>query len=218
MTTFHRGVYCAFVAATAAVLLGLSAKPAFGQMSFSFYTNMTIDSDGRVYSDVTGYDNTGSACFHSGYSLSATLYGPLGGQFTGWGSLSASASLENDDGDYISIASLRLTCSCNGNGQITVGGPGSSQTAGRTRHRAVFQYSHPNGDGYQYNAMCTHSCQPSRVCVTTQNTYAYFNGFKLATPALTRCTQGPIYTTAGFPGCVGTGTGLWNSFFSGCQF
>jgi hypothetical protein len=218
MTNVSRRRLLRSAAATAVVLLALSAEPAFAQMGFSFYTNMTIDSDGRVYTDVTGYDNTGSACIHSGYSLSAKLYGPLGGQVTGTGYLFASANLENDDGDYISIASLRLTCSCNGNSQITVGGPGSNQTAPRTRHRAVFQYSHPNGDGYQYNAMCTHSCQPSKVCLMNQNTYAYFNGFKLVTPVATRCTEGPIYTTSGFPGCVGTGTGLWTSFNSGCQF
>lgn len=202
--------------------LHLSNAPALSQtMSFSFYTNMTIDSGGRVYADVTAYDNS-SGCSHSGYSMNVSLSGPLGGSASAWGQMSASASLANGDGDYLSTAVLRLTCSCMNYSVISVGGGGTRST--RTQFRAVFDYKQANGNKHQYDAKCTHSCQPSRVCIAVQSPYppyAFFGGYKLVTPAATRCSQStPIVTSTSYNAnpCLGTGVGLWTSYDSGCQF
>lgn len=198
-------------------LLVSAATPAVAQtMSFSFYKNLTVGSTGRVYADITAYDNS-SGCSHSAYSTTATFYGPNSTSSFGYGSMSASTSLLSGDGDYTVVPSLQLTCSCMNYSRITVGGP--SQTGNRAQFRAVFSYRGLNGPKYEYGGMCTHSCQPSRICMSGSNNYAYFNGFKLVTPVATRCQPSGVYSlssTYNANPCVGTGTGLWTSFDDNC--
>lgn len=199
-----------------ALVFTCSALPALCQtMSFSFYRNWTVGSNGRVYVDVTAYDNS-SGCSHSGYSLSVSLSGPFGANSIGWGGMAASTSLENGDGDYIGTESLSLTCSCMNYSKIKVGG---GQKANRAKFRAVFSRRGINGDKYEYGAMCTHSCQPSKICMSAFASYVYFDGFKIVTPVLTRCQSTGVYKTSSSytaNPCLGTGSGLWTSFEDNC--
>jgi hypothetical protein len=200
----------------AGALLASSAVPAASQtMSFSFYQNWNVGSDGRVYVDVTAYDNS-SGCSHSGYSLNVSLTGPSGGSGAGWGGMSASANLNNGDGNYGVSDDLQVTCSCMHYNPIHAGG---GQTAARQAFRAVFSYRGLNGSQYEYGAVCTHSCQPSRICMAGSASYAYFNGFKIVTPALTRCQPSGVYSLSSSYSanpCAGTGAGLWTSFDDRC--
>jgi hypothetical protein len=196
-----------FVVMAGLFVMATLCGPASAQtMSFSFYTNTTVNADGTMVSDVTAYDGS-SGCTHGNYTLTVTMYGPSGGTAASSGQMHTTVSLQNGDGDYTVSSSLRYLCSCMNNSYVSVG---NGQTANRSTFRAVFQYNHPNGNKYEYSGMCAHSCQPSRVCLSVRRNFAYFNGFKVITPVASQCRASSIMdvsdTYAANP-CIGSGAG-----------
>jgi len=120
-------------------------------------------------------------------------------------------------GDYTISSDTTLSCSCVG----ALDAGGTTELAQLSKFRAVFQYSNPNGNKYQYNRFCIHSCQPSRVCIDTRADWCFFEGRKVVSPALTRCSQDtPVIPSSSYASnpCIGSGSGVWSSFVDGCPF
>lgn len=188
-------------------------------MSFSIYTDVTIDTSGRIHADITGYDNS-SGCSHWNHSLPSSIYGPNGGNTSTSGWSAVSLNLLDDDGDYTIVSNITVNCSCMGGMNYTVSG--SNTTANRSRFRAVWDYKQPNGSLHQYNAKCTHSCQPSRVCIDSTAPFAFMEGFKLVTPAISVCRpSSPVLTSSSYSAnpCLGSGSyGFSGGFDHGCPF
>jgi hypothetical protein len=93
------------------------------------------------------------------------------------------------------------------------------EVANTTRFRAVFQRRGPNGDKVEYGAVCTHSCQPGKVCLVDNAEWAFFEGVKIVTPFISRCSlTTPVFATTMRMDCIGSGVGLWTSYNHGCPF
>src|SRR5438552_488205 len=202
----HRLHRFAIVLAAMIIALGGFARPSFAQhvMNFSFYTDYALLDDGTVSTIVNGYDNS-TGCDHSMYNTYASLSAPSGFYDGNFG-LTASFTVPSLEGDYNISSSLTLYCDCVG--WLSPGGVSEQMQLGN--FRAVFSKKGPNGALWEYGAMCTHSCQPLRVCIGTEANYCFFQGRKAVSPGGTHCKQDtPIFTSTNYTDnpCIGSGSG-----------
>jgi hypothetical protein len=125
---------------------GVLPRASYAQnMSFSYYSDATVGSDGgTLYASIDGYDYS-TGCTHYDYSTDATLNTPSGSYYSSGGGLSASIDSPTDDGNYSIYSNSTVNCSCFGSG---LGAGGGFLGFDIRRTTSYFTSCDPYGVGY----------------------------------------------------------------------
>jgi hypothetical protein len=126
-----------FASVAVMTLVALACAPgmvAAQQMSFSYYSDAALSSDGlTIYGWTGGYDNS-IGCTHNGYQTYGEFYTPGGFYSQSFSGLGSYFGAPADDGNFHIYTSSTVNCSCFGSGLGAGGNSRNFQVETRTTY------------------------------------------------------------------------------------
>lgn len=198
-----------FLAIASALVALLLPRDAYSQqMSFSYYSDIVVSSDGQTLNTIIdGYDNS-SGCTHNDYENIGYVYGPTGNYQQSFPGLSTYMNVPTAEGNYAFSSNVTVNCSCFGSGLGAGGGNGSAASQAYVHHYLRTAIGNPSTYTLQPDSLgkrCSHSTltwpsspSPEPTQMSDDGLYYSFAGNPVA--CLSVCTSGwaiPVKGPAG---------------------